>query len=178
MNNTCSDLALTRQLPVHTFAEICTWILEHTSYKLAFMGTMRDRDGIERFIAGHSALYKQKHKLLNIAGVLDFESYYHFISDKGACMVTIDSAPLHIARKLGVPTISIWGPTDPANHLKIKAGEEHRHLYQYTALPCSPCVHRVEQLPCGGNNFCMKTITATAVVEQLSSVLNQLHQTA
>jgi hypothetical protein len=66
------------------------------------------------------------------------------------------------------------GPTNPANYLKINAGNEKRHQYVYEKIICSPCVHRYEKLPCGGNNVCMQQISAEQVIEKISDVLNHL----
>lgn len=175
LNNTCSPLAPVRKLPDATFAAVCDWILTHTNYRIAFPGTANDKAGIDEFVDEHLAAYKQKGRLFNIAGALDFEAYYRFIADKGVCMVTIDSGPLHIARKLGLPTVSIWGPTDPMHYIKIPAGHEKRHLYIYNKVSCSPCVHHYETLPCGGNNICMKEIQAESIIEKLNALLQHLN---
>ena len=89
-------------------------------------------------------------------------------------MVTIDSGPLHIARKLGLPTLSIWGPTNPANYLDVQPLERQRHLSYYLGAPCSPCVHRYEQLPCGGDNICMKNIASTIIIAKIEELLHRL----
>jgi ADP-heptose:LPS heptosyltransferase len=176
LNNTCSSLAPVRKLPDSTFAIICDWILTHTGYRVAFLGTANDKPDIDRFVDEHLADYKQKGRLLNIAGALDFEAYYSFIADKGVCMVTIDSGPLHIARKLGLPTVSVWGPTDPLSYIKIPAEQQKRHLYVYNKVSCSPCVHHYENLPCGGNNICMKEIPATSIIEKIDTLLQHLNE--
>jgi ADP-heptose:LPS heptosyltransferase len=174
LNNTCSSLAPVRKLPNETFAAICNWILTKTHYRIAFLGTANDKKDIEAFIDQQLPHWKHKGKLFNIAGALDFEAYYRFIADKGVCMVTIDSGPLHIARKLGLPTVSIWGPTNPASYIKIPAAQEKRHFYHYNKVSCSPCVHHHEPLPCGGNNVCMKEIQAESIIEKLSQLLENL----
>jgi ADP-heptose:LPS heptosyltransferase len=175
LNNTCSGLANVRKLPDDTFAEICRWVLDHTSYRLALLGAPEDKEPISRFIWNDPVLFAKKDRVLNFAGAAgDFESYYRFLREKGVCLVTIDSGPLHIARKLGLPTISIWGPTNPANYLNVQPHEKHRHLSYYLGTPCSPCVHRHETLPCGGNNICMKNIPATAIIAKIEEVLYRL----
>jgi ADP-heptose:LPS heptosyltransferase len=176
LNNTCSSLAPVRKLPDETIASICNWILTHTHFRIAFLGAGSDKTAIDQFIDEHLPVYKQKGKLTNIAGALDFEAYYRFIADKGVCMVTIDSGPLHIARKLGLPTISVWGPTNPASYIKIPASQENRHLFLYNKVACSPCVHHHEQLPCGGNNFCMKNMAASSIIEKLNGLLGYLQE--
>ncbi|OQP63041.1 glycosyltransferase family 9 protein [Niastella populi] len=175
LNNTCSSLAPVRKLPNTTFAVLCNWILTHTPYRIAFTGTGGDKIDIDQFIDEHLSPYKQKGRLFNIAGSLEFEAYYRFMADKGICMVTIDSGPLHIARKLGLPTVSIWGPTDPLAYIKIPASQQQRHLFIYNKVACSPCVHYHERLPCGGNNICMKEIRPENIIEKLNTLLMHLN---
>jgi ADP-heptose:LPS heptosyltransferase len=176
LNNTCSSLAPVRKLPNETFAAICNWILTHTHYRVAFLGAAGDKSAIDQFVDEHLFAYKKKGRLFNIAGALDFDSYYRFITDKGVCMVTIDSGPLHIARKLGLPTVSVWGPTDPLSYIKIPVAQVKRHLFVYNKVACSPCVHHHEQLPCGGNNVCMKELQAESIIEKIDALLTHLNE--
>jgi ADP-heptose:LPS heptosyltransferase len=174
LNNTCSGLAYVRKLPDRTFADVVQWILEHTDYGVALLGMPDDRDAINRLISG-PGLQGRRERILNYAGMAeDFAAYYSFLRDKGVCLVTIDSGPLHIARKLGLPTVSVWGPTNPDNYLRVEPHERERHLYFYLRSPCSPCVHHFETLPCGGNNFCMKNIPAAAIIGKIRELLQHL----
>jgi len=175
LNNTCSSLANERKLPEKTLSEICCWILENTSYGLALLGMPADKAGIDHLIEETPALKSQEQRIVNYAGrAEDFPTYYRFLREQGVCLVSIDSGPLHIARKLGLPTVSVWGPTDPENYLKIPVEEKHRHLFFYGRTPCSPCIHRYHPLPCGGNNFCMKNIPSTAIIGKLRELLTNL----
>lgn len=172
LNNTCSDLAAVRRLPDEVFAAVCAWILEHTPYRVALLGSPADRPVINDLIDSTPALYSQKDRILNVAGFTgSFTEYYAFLRDSGVLLISIDSGPLHMARKLGLPTISVWGPTDPANYMDIRPSEKHRHLSYYEQLPCSPCVHRHPLPPCGGNNTCMQRIPATAIIAMIRQLL-------
>lgn len=53
-------------------------------------------------------------------------------------LVTNDSGPMHLAAALGVPCVSLFGPTDPRRTAPV--GEGHRILY--TNRWCSPCFRR------------------------------------
>jgi ADP-heptose:LPS heptosyltransferase len=64
----------------------------------------------------------------------------------------IDSILLHFARALPVPTVSVFGPTDPATRLRPIAAPER---VAFARLPCSPCVHVNETPPCNGKRPCM-----------------------
>ena len=175
LNNTCSGLAYVRRLPDHTFSDVCQWILEHTAYDVALLGMTGDRERIDHLVSSSPGLQQRQDRIVNFAGMADdFAAYYQFLRDKGVCLVTIDSGPLHIARKLGLPTVSVWGPTNPDNYLKIAPHEKGRHLSYYGKSSCSPCVHLYEALPCGGNNFCMKNIPATAIIGKIQELLQHL----
>jgi ADP-heptose:LPS heptosyltransferase len=175
LNNTCSGLAFVRRLPDRTFLDVVQWILEHTGYSVALLGMPDDRDALDQLTGSRPVLQARRERILNFAGVAeDFGAYYEFLREKGVCLVTIDSGPLHIARKLGLPTVSVWGPTSPDNYLRVEPHERERHLYSYLKSPCSPCVHHYETLPCGGNNFCMKNIPAMAIIEKIQELLQHL----
>jgi len=68
----------------------------------------------------------------------------------------IDSGPLHIARLLGKPCFSFWGPTNPSHRLRAMPGLEE--TTGYLGFACSPCIDSVERAPCQGNNQCMKSL--------------------
>ena len=174
LNNTCSELATVRKLPDGTFIFICEWIIQNTSYNIALLGSIVDRYSNNVLIDSNTILSVHKNRILNYAGSVIFEDYYNFLSEQCVCLITIDSGPLHIAKALGLPTLSIWGPTNPANYSKIQADEQIRHQYHYLKVQCSPCVHFHEKLPCGGNNFCMKNIEAEAIISKIETLLNHL----
>jgi len=172
INNTCSGLAYVRKLPDSTFLEVCRWVLENTYYGLAILGGPEDREDIGRLIGNNPVLSGSRKRVVNVAAMsLNFEEYYRLLREMGVCLVTIDSGPLHIGKKLGLPTVSIWGPTDPRNYLKTGTEDEGRHLSLYLGKSCSPCVHRKEKLPCGGNNICMKDIEPAAIINKIEELL-------
>ncbi len=68
----------------------------------------------------------------------------------------IDSGLTHLARLLGVPCVSFWGPTDPSTRLDPLANIHEEILYQ--KIPCSPCLHIAETTPCQGDNVCIRRL--------------------
>ncbi len=169
INNTCSDLSLERKCPDKLLSAICKWILQNTSYKLVFTGAPVDREKIFQFINAHFSNAEMP-RIKNIAGELAFEKYYDFLYHECAAMLTIDSAPLHIAKKLSVPTLSLWGPTNPVNLSR----SDKRNFVYYLAKDCSPCVHHTETLPCGGDNICMKDMDKEIITSQFSKLLDNI----
>lgn len=174
INNTCSELAYVRQLPNAKLASLSRWLLQNTNYQVAFCGAPGDRLMNEQFIDEHLVEEFGKERILNLAGRYRLQDFYSFLYAKCAIMISIDSAPLHIARKLGLPTLSFWGPTNPLNYLEIKEGEAHRHRYHYLGVHCSPCIHHTMVLPCGGNNFCMQDMEEQKIMNLTSQMIEEL----
>ena len=50
-------------------------------------------------------------------------------------LIGIDSAPVHIAAAVGIPTVAIFGPSSPINW--APRGKQHYVIYK--DLPCVPC---------------------------------------
>jgi len=72
-----------------------------------------------------------------------------------ACLITIDSGLKHLAACVRTPTVTMFGPTSPAEwHI---GGDQD--LYLYRELSCSPC--RLLQCPFGAP--CLKEITPDMV---------------
>lgn len=175
LNNTCSDLAPVRKMTDDTLLGICAWLIDNTQYQIALLGAPSDQQTNEHFII-NKLTPSQRKRVINYAENKSFKNYYDFLYREVAFIVSVDSAPLHIAKKLGLPGISLWGPTNPGSYLKIHEHEKHRHLFHYLDIPCSPCVHHTTSPLCGGNNTCMKNmdlITITASIKKLTATLEQ-----
>ncbi|MBI4230029.1 MAG: glycosyltransferase family 9 protein [Planctomycetes bacterium] len=56
-----------------------------------------------------------------------------------AAIVCADTAPLQLADALGVPSVGIFGPKDPA----VYGPAGPRSATLYAGVPCSPCRHRL-----------------------------------
>lgn len=163
INNTCSELGGSlRKLPDDTLAGLCEEILRKTPYRIAFLGAPSDYEAIENFI-NEQGLTNER--VMNVAGKYSFLEYYTFLGSEARCMLSIDSAPLHIANKLNLRSLSFWGPINPVQRL-----EDTANTY-YLNKTCSPCIHHTEVIPCGGNNTCMKDMQLNEIFTLLNRVL-------
>ena len=70
---------------------------------------------------------------VDLCGKLDLRGLGGFIS-RCAAFVANDSGPMHMARALGVPTLSFFGSTDPT---MFDFASGHRALF--AGVPCAPC---------------------------------------
>ncbi|HET7704701.1 MAG TPA: lipopolysaccharide heptosyltransferase II [Thermoanaerobaculia bacterium] len=81
-------------------------------------------------------------------------------------IITNDSGPLHLAAALAVPTVSIFGPTDPERTVIPGASRVVR-----TPITCQPCYKRECPL---GHHRCMAEIGVDDVYTAAVSVLAEL----
>lgn len=75
-----------------------------------------------------------------------------------------DSGPMHMAAALGVPTVGIFGPTDPALQGPYGSGNA---VVQKVGLPCLCC----NRLTCQIGNPCMETLMPDEVFSVVQSLL-------
>lgn len=168
INNTCSDLGGNlRKIEVSLLKEIIDLILHHSNLQVALTGAPSDWQENEKFI--ESAGFEQNSRVKNIAGKLSFKDYYEFLQFECKAMISIDSAPLHMAMRLGLPTLSLWGPIQPQQRFNFK--EQTKHQFYFLQKTCSPCIHLSDIVPCGGNNHCMKDMQISAIKNQILSLL-------
>ncbi len=104
--------------------------------------------------------------VVNLAGQTTLRQ---FIDLAAACsmFLTNDSGSMHVASALGVPTVAIFGATDP----KTTGPAGPCNSIVREKVECSPCFKR----ECPIDHPCMTQVTAARVVEAASSLI-QLEQ--
>jgi ADP-heptose:LPS heptosyltransferase len=163
INNTCSELGgHLRKLPDNILVQICNFITSETQLDIALVGAPSDVESINDFVLSNKL---DLNRVKNVAGKLTFNDYYKFLGTNGRLMLSIDSAPLHIAIKLKLPVISFWGPISPVHRI---ANTQYTYFLN---KPCSPCIHHTEQIPCGGNNTCMSDMDINYIKKLIKDIL-------
>ncbi|MCK6610994.1 MAG: glycosyltransferase family 9 protein [Bacteroidia bacterium] len=174
INNTCSELGGDlRKMDSGQLKAIVNELVNQQKLQVAFTGAPSDYESLEKLIKNELAEFEGK--VINIAGKFSFTNYYSFLSESCLAMISIDSAPLHIAMKLGLPTLSVWGPIKPEQRIETN---QSKHLVVYKAQACSPCIHLSDIVPCGGNNICMKEIPTELLIQktrELCGIVTSLH---
>jgi len=98
-------------------------------------------------------------RIVNAVGKTNLRELVGIIHGAKAC-IGPDSGPGHIAGALGVPHVTLFGPT-PAGRNAPRGSEA---LSVVSAIGCSPCRRRV----CPGlDKLCMRLISPDAVLERL-----------
>lgn len=92
------------------------------------------------------------------------------VDELRACdlLLTNDTGTMHLAALLGVPTVSVFGSTEPT--LTGPLGRNHRVLRRH--VECSPCFLR----ECPIDFRCMKAITAAEVADAVLAALADEHK--
>ncbi len=147
----CSDLALERMFRAEEWAELLAKSGLDTGTEITLFGGPDDREKAELYRDAMAAAVPSV-QIRNLAGELPLDASIRAIADMDRFW-SIDTGLLHIARLIGVPTTSFWGPTDPDTLLQEIAGVDE--AVHYSRLPCSPCVHVADTTPCRGERPCM-----------------------
>jgi ADP-heptose:LPS heptosyltransferase len=80
--------------------------------------------------------------------------------------VTNDSGLMHLASVMGIPIISIWGPTDP---VKNRPWEKNVEIVRL-GLDCSPC-YKIGLLNTCTNRICLENISTEMVFNVIAKKL-------
>ncbi len=80
-------------------------------------------------------------------------------------VVTVDTAPLHIAQAVGTPVVALFGPTDP----RIWGPRGPRDIVLQEPADCSPCWGRTA---CADHK-CMNTLDAGRVLAAVQAMLGE-----
>lgn len=131
--------------------------LEARGHRIAWVGDSHD-----------AVALTPPHSGLNLAGKLSVPETAAVLS---ACraVVSNDSLTLHLGEALGIPTVGIFGPTDPGHYRPL--GNLSAHVWHGENLPCSPC-HRDGWFPvCGYRHRCMNDLSVESVLLRLEPLL-------
>ena len=114
--------------------------------------------GEEHKIKQIAASMKQKCWVAPPTSIQESIALYKYLT----LLVSCDSGPLHLCAALGIPTVSIFGPTDPTRNGAY--GLNHQTVHK--VLDCSFCWKKKCPL---GTNECMTQVTVDEVFESVRS---------
>lgn len=129
------------------FKEVAGRLANACGVKLVLFGGKDDREICNTVLDGLSGI--------NPAGEIDLRKSIALI---GRCnlFITNDSGPMHIAASLGIPTVAIFGSTDP----KLTGPIGDNVMVIKKDMECSPCFERECRY---GHYNCFKMITEDEV---------------
>lgn len=125
--------------------------------QIVFIGTRGDSPHIE------ACLRLLPQKARSLAGKLTLRELAALM-EEATLLLCCDSGPLYIAEAVGLPTLSLWGPTHPSIYGPLTAG----HRFLLTTNACKACCKTKCRL---GTNACMKAIEPQRITEALGECL-------
>jgi heptosyltransferase-2 len=144
------------------FAEALSSLTEELGGAALIFGGPGDVEAAEKVFEGTS---DKAGPVLNLAGQTTLRQCMALMK-RLSVFITNDSGAMHLAAALGVPTVAIFGSTDPA--LTGPRGEKTRVVIKKTE--CSPCFERVCK---HGHMECMKAVTVDDVLEAARDLLRE-----
>jgi heptosyltransferase-2 len=147
-----------RWLP-ERFAESAAVLSRRTKCTVALFGSPNDA---AQCLEVERALESQSVPVVNLAGKTTLRQ---FIDMAAACslFLTNDSGSMHVASALGVPTVAIFGATNPVT--TGPAGPVNAIILE--KVECSPCFKR----ECPIDHRCMTRVTSGRVVDAATALV-------
>jgi heptosyltransferase-2 len=146
----------TKQWTIEGFTEVTTQLLIH-GYRVYLMGGPTEKEICDQ-------IREINPKAENWAGRL---SLYESIVMLKECQQVLcnDSAPAHMAASLGIPAVSIFGPTTVG--LGFSPWNDQSFVVENLLIDCRPCgAHGHHQCP-QGHHRCMKDLKSKEVIQKL-----------
>ena len=146
-----------RWLP-ERFAEVAATVASEHPIEWRLFGTSADAE------VGDAIASSLGDKCVNRIGQTTLEQ---LIEELRSCrlLLTNDTGTMHLAALIGIPTVSIFGSTEP--RLTGPLGNNHMILRHH--VECSPCFLRT----CPIDFRCMNAVTVDEVVQSVSAMLGR-----
>jgi ADP-heptose:LPS heptosyltransferase len=137
------------------FGEVAEWLGREKGFQVAWIGGIGEKSLVP---PGRGADFNWvgKTSLFLLAAVME----------RAGLFVGNDSGPLHLAAALDVPTVSIWGPTNPGKW--GPKGDRHRQIRKVER--CEGCIYWDYRETCHHDHACMKAIAAADVLAAIRAV--------
>lgn len=130
------------------FAAVVDRLIDETGAQAILFGSGGDKESTA------AVARNAHHRLIDIAGKTDLKEAIALIS-RCALFLSNDSGLMHVAGALGIPTVAIFGSTNPVTTSPL--GE--KSIVIHRDVPCSPCLKPV----CPTDFRCMELIGADEV---------------
>ena len=144
------------------FARVADQLIGDRGAQVIFSGESDEEPIIEEIRS------LMRHSSRSAAGLVTIRQLGRLMA-KAQLVITNDSASLHVASALNVPTVAIFGPTDER---KYGPTAEHARVIR-RRLFCAPC----EASLCRFQHECMRFVNPDEVYEAAATLLTRDHET-
>ena len=140
------------------FAAVADRLVDGLSAQAVLFGSSEDRKSTD--LVEQNA----QHQLINLAGKTSLKETIAIISRCGL-FISNDSGLMHIAGALNIPTVAVFGSTNPVTTSPV--GDKNVVIYK--GASCSPCLKEI----CPTDFRCMDMIGVEEVVENAKRLLKK-----
>ena len=123
-----------KRWPSERWHVLAAEVLDSDIETIAFVGLEGEQDAVRAFMPADSAL---RVRCVNVCGCTDVGALLAATAS-ASLVISIDSAPLHVAAGLGTPCVGMFGPTDPRRSGFLG---EARWALQGDFAECEPPLH-------------------------------------
>ena len=141
-----------KQWPPERFAAAADRIARELGAQPVLLGSAVDRP------AAMAVSRRMKTPARNLCGQTDLRTFVGVVSELRA-LVANDSGAMHVGAALGIPTVGVFGPTNPEETHPVGARASLVRGY----AECSPCQHAT----CPIDHRCMTSVSPDAVTERI-----------
>lgn len=113
------------------YIALIRWLVAEYGVAVLVTGSAAEKERAEEIVRGCGA------GCYNFAGKTSIAMYAALLQ-KCRLFIGVDSAGLHIAAAVGIPTVGIFGPSSPVSWAPLGG----QHLVIQKKMPCVPCRHK------------------------------------
>lgn len=150
-----------KQWPVGRFAEVAGYC-EKSGFDVVVLGGKSDSSAAGVVTGSLS-------NCCNLAGSVSLTDSAAVVSG-ASLMISGDTGLLHVAQLQGVPTVALFGPSDPVKWNR----KSDMHVVVSAGADCAPCSCFGTIPRCPYDYKCMQNITVTMVIEAVNSLLPKI----
>lgn len=154
-----------KRWPAMHWAALADRLIERHGVTIVLTGSANERHIAEDICA------RMRHRPVMLTGETDIDGLLAVLA-RCDLVISGDSGPLHMAVALGRPTVSLYGPTDPAIYGPTPRPGQ-RAIVLRRDLACSPCYNLLATAECPyGQPSCMIDITVGQVFAAATRLLD------
>lgn len=163
--NTGGAYGAAKSWPDEYFGELANRLANKTNHRIVVVCGPNEKDAAENIVAlaEHSNVISLAAHELSIGLTKS-------IIKRSNLLISTDSGPRFFGAAFDVPTISLFGPTDP----RWAKSYHPRAVDLHVDVPCGPCGKRICPL---AHHRCMREITVNTVFEHALSLISNTQRT-
>lgn len=148
-----------KRWPLASFGDLARRLLDNYPFRIVLGGGIKEKEAILRMRA---SLPRPDDVVVSYDLSLKTDAA---LIKKSRLLITCDTGPMHIGFAVGTPTVSIFGPTDPAESGPYQLQGQTDNIIQ-AAKDCETCDWHTCRIP-----VCMEKVSVDAVMEKALRVL-------